>query len=293
MKRFGKIAVGLAAGLALNAGLCLPNSPVPRHPPVPRQPLEPRPAPREASSHDLLSGNPYAVIAERNVFGLVPLTPVTATTEDPSKDLPKIAPEGIMGYFGNLQVLFKVAPAKPDPKAKEEYYTLSEGQMQDDIEVVKIDDANSMVTFNNHGTTQELPLVETSNSGRGAPTGRGGVGGVNHGAAPGFRANNGRGTIIPFGARVGGPNGGPMNGATGFNGGPGTGMNSGNSSLKSHIYQPPASTLTPQQAAVLIEAQRAKLLETPANQRPYSPNILPTTPLTQYNTTDNNGPPAP
>ena len=54
--------------------------------------------------------------------------------------------------------MIKVAPpAKPGPPAKDEMYILSEGQRQDDIEVIKIDEKKSLVTFNNHGFTQELP----------------------------------------------------------------------------------------------------------------------------------------
>ena len=66
-----------------------------------------------------------------------------------------------MTVFGHSQVLFKVAPVagKPGPGAKEDYYILSQGQAQDEIEVIKIDEKNGLVTFDNHGNTQELPLI--------------------------------------------------------------------------------------------------------------------------------------
>ena len=64
-----------------------------------------------------------------------------------------------MSIFGQLQVLFKVAgTAKPGQPAKDDSYILSEGQRQDEIEVIHIDEKASLVTFNNHGTVQEIPL---------------------------------------------------------------------------------------------------------------------------------------
>ena len=83
---------------------------------------------------------------------------------------PKITPNGIMTIFGQLQVLFKVAnPGKPGKAAGEDDYILSEGERQDDIEVVKIDEKGGMVTFNNHGETQQLPLVAATPSSTAAP----------------------------------------------------------------------------------------------------------------------------
>jgi hypothetical protein len=62
-----------------------------------------------------------------------------------------------------LQAMYKVAgtPKPGSPPPADQSYTLSEGQRQDDIEVVKIDEKNSIVTFNNHGETQTLPIVTT------------------------------------------------------------------------------------------------------------------------------------
>ncbi|MGA2854877.1 MAG: hypothetical protein ABSE90_12205, partial [Verrucomicrobiota bacterium] len=149
MKRLGKIAVCLAGGLALNAGLRAAD------PASPNSPSSPSP------------DNPYAAIAVRNIFGLIPPPPPEDPAKAAEKNLPKITPTGIMGVFGNWQVLFKVAStaAKPGQPAKDDYYILSEGQRQDNIEVIKIDEKGSIVTFNNHGTTQELPLANAPASG--------------------------------------------------------------------------------------------------------------------------------
>lgn len=101
--------------------------------------------------------NPYGPIVARNVFGLNPPGPVAPP--DPGEPPPKITPNGIMSIFGQLQVLFKVTPKAGQPGAKEDSYVLSEGQGQDDIEVTHIDEKAGMITFNNHGVVQEIPLA--------------------------------------------------------------------------------------------------------------------------------------
>jgi hypothetical protein len=107
-----------------------------------------------------LSSNPYAPVVERNVFGLVPIPTNPPVDTTPATPPPKITPNGIMSIFGQFQVLFKVAtPAKPGQPQKDDSYVLSEGERQDDIEVKKIDEKNNLITFNNHGTIQMLPLA--------------------------------------------------------------------------------------------------------------------------------------
>jgi hypothetical protein len=280
MKGLGKIAVCLAGGLALNAGLRAASPASANHPVSANNPV-----PAYTASSD----NPYAAIATRNIFGLLP----PPAPEDPAKaaekELPKITPTGIMGVNGHLQVLFKVAPAKPGAGAKDELYIWSEGQMQDDITVVKIDDKNNVVTFDNHGFTQQLPLAEAAASGGAAPSSSGGM---NPGMAAGASGGNGgSGGVIRFGSGVGGNNGGFPNGNAGSNGGgpngangANGGLNFGNTAAPTQIYQPEASTLKPEESTILIEVERAKLMTDP--HPAYSPNILPPTPLTKFNTTD-------
>ena len=178
MMRLGKIAVCLASGLVLNASARADDA--------------------------VLPNNPYAPVVVRNVFALNPI-PINDVNAAPQADPPpKITLNGIMSIFGHLQTLFKVAvPAKPGQVAKDESYILSEGQRQDEIEVIKIDEKNSLVTFNNHGTVQELALAKANapvvnaapvgpaagdNSGRGRPGVRPGGGGF--GAARNRGAGN-------------------------------------------------------------------------------------------------------
>ena len=276
MNRLGKIAICLAGVLALNtglraAGLTATNNPLP--------------------------GNPYAPIVARNIFGLLPPEAPPDPALEAAKSLPKITPTGIMGVFGNWQVLFKVAananakPGQPGQPAKDDFYILSQGQRQDDIEVLKIDEKKGIVTFDNHGTTQELPLAAASGTG-GGPAGTSSPGGMKPGMAPGGPGGGpggpgGPGGFTRFGAG-GGNNGGNPNANPGSNGGPGNpndGISTDNSSsMQSRIYQPPASTMTPEETVISIEAQRLQY------QQKGSPlaNLLPPTPLTKFNTPDNN-----
>ena len=134
MKRVVKIAVCLAGGLALNAGL---------------------------HAGDVLpSNNPYGPIVARNIFHLSPPQSAADAAADANPP-PKITPTGIMTIFGTRQALFTVeGVSKPGQPGKNESYILSQGQRQDDIEVTRIDEKNGVVTFNNHGTVQEIPLVK-------------------------------------------------------------------------------------------------------------------------------------
>jgi hypothetical protein len=133
MKRVGKIALCLAGGLAFVAGA--------------------------------RADNLYGSIAERNVFNLNPPQPADATQQN-TEPPPKITANGIMSIFGHLQVLFKVAmPGRQGQPARDVSYILSEGQRQDDIEVVQISEKTGTVKFNNHGTIQELALTSTPAAG--------------------------------------------------------------------------------------------------------------------------------
>jgi hypothetical protein len=268
MKRLGRISVCLAVGLALNAGLRAAS---------PSSPNNPSPE------------NPYATVAVRNIFGLNPPALPPDPSLDAEKNLPKITPTGIMSVFGYTQVLFKVAAAagavaKAGQPAKEEFYILSQGQRQDDIEVIKIDEKNSLVTFDNHGTTQELPLASTSSSGTAAaspspitgnpgmvprPTGGGGNNGGNNGGFNGF------------GAGPGGNNGGMPNSNPGSNSGGPNGPNAANGGMsfggntQGHIYQPEPSTMTAEEEAILTAAQHRKAID---DGDPIAP-LYPTTPI--------------
>ena len=104
--------------------------------------------------------NPYAMIAVRNVFNLVS-PEVVAPPAAPEALLPKLAPDGIMTVFGRPQVIFKMTVSDaPGTKARELYSVLGEGERQEGVEVVSINPTAETVTFNNHGTVQQIPLID-------------------------------------------------------------------------------------------------------------------------------------
>lgn len=254
MKRFGKIAVCLAGGLTLNAGLSGAGPASANNP-----------SPADPSSASPSSASPYAAIAVRNIFGL---NPPVVTTNDPNElllaSLPKITPTGIMSVFGQSKVLFKVAAARARQPAKEEFYILSEGQRQDDIEVMAIDEENGLVTFDNHGFTQELPLANAPDSGAPASSSPGPRNPSMTTGRRGGRGNIGPGGPTRSGAGSRGRIGVMRNGPPGFNGDNGNGVNNGmdaGSSTQRSINQQETSTMTPEEAQIIIAAEQLKAIQ--------------------------------
>jgi hypothetical protein len=231
MKCVGKIAICLAGSLVLSTSL--------------------------RADDVVLPGNPYAPVVVRNIFGLnpPPLIDPNATTAAPPV---KITPNGIMTIFGQLQVLFKVAASKPGDK--ENSYILTEGQGQDDIEVTKIDEKAGIVTFNNHGIVQALPLVPATPSSTPAPSFGSAIPSP---AMPG--GNNGfnnrfgnRGGNFPGrnrGGGNGGDNSGGMNNGSNLRSVPARGDSSGQQSQMSADEQA---------AAILINTEQMKQTGNPA-----------------------------
>jgi hypothetical protein len=245
---------------------------------------------------------PYASIVARNMFALVPIPPAITNADMANVDPPpKITPNGIMTIFGRDQCLFK-ATKKPQPgqQAKEDAYVLGEGERQDDIEVVKIDHLNSIITFNNHGTVQELPLVAAKDAGgpAGPAAGPGGPGGPRVGGMlPGAGAR-GRG-----GMAVGTPaqpaRGGGM--ANSYNSGGAYGGNSGayggnGGSYGGNTYQAGGQQTAAIEDQVMNAARQMALIEQNriATQDQVDAGTMPPLPptlLTPPEATGNNGAP--
>jgi hypothetical protein len=85
---------------------------------------------------------------------------------------PKISLTGITTIFGPSEALYKVAGhGQPgQPPVAEESYILSEGQSQDDVTVEHIDVKKGLVTFINHGVTQDILLAVGVASGGASPS---------------------------------------------------------------------------------------------------------------------------
>jgi hypothetical protein len=170
------------------------------------------------------SGNPYESIVARNVFGLNPIPVVTIPDAPPGPPPPKITLTGIMTIFGPTEALFKVAGVvRNHAPPHDESYIFTEGEMQDDVEVTKIDTNKMVVTFMNHGVQQDIGLTEGVASTGSAPP------------APTFPGQPG---MRKFGRRFGGP--GAFGGAPGgyqpeshnsYGGGGDNGSQNGNNPL--------------------------------------------------------------
>ena len=232
--------------------------------------------------------NPYEPIVTRNVFDLNPpqINNTPTTPEPPSK----ITPDGIMTIFGTPQVLFNVAvPPRPPMPATEKSYILSEGQRQDDIEVVHIDEKKGVVTFNNHGVVQDIPLVKAAPITTPTPVVmRSGF--VPPGGAP--VAYNSRAGMGRFGNRFG-PNRGMGNNGENYGNNGNAGGNFGNTGFGStggdSTGGPAQQQLSPEEQTVLIAAQKAQAKQ---EGNPIW-RIYPPTPLDEAAGTVNSGPPSP
>jgi hypothetical protein len=266
MNVVGKISLGLTAAVGLHLAGRAESPAAVAHSKPSTVAAAPTVDSSAADNSAAGSSDPYATIVARNIFGLVPVPPPPPPPVPPADPPPKITANGIMNVFGELEALFKVSfPAKGSTPAKDQSYMLSQGQRQDDIEVVKIDEPNGTITFDNNGTTQEIPLVP---AGKGSGSGPAASGSPQPGYSPSIPPGS-------FGRPVPGPGNGPGN-------------NNNNNTYNNtpagnpQIYQPPPSEFTPEQNAVLIEANREAAYE--QQQKGQTPNIppemFPTTPLT-------------
>ena len=105
------------------------------------------------------SSNPYQSIVDRNVFSLKPPPAPVDSAEANKAPVLKITLTGMTTIFGNKRVLMKTAPppGKPGEAPKtEQFYILTEGQREGDIEVLEIDEKVGSVKVNNAGTPMTL-----------------------------------------------------------------------------------------------------------------------------------------
>lgn len=101
--------------------------------------------------------NPFQSIVDRNVFGLKPPPPPPAPPEPPKPPLPPIALTGIMTGIGKKRALLEgVMPAKPPEPPKKSFYTLAEGEQQDEVKILKIDEKANMVELSLMGVVTNL-----------------------------------------------------------------------------------------------------------------------------------------
>jgi hypothetical protein len=107
------------------------------------------------------SANPYQAIVERNVFGLKP-PPPPPDPESQKPPMPKITLTGISTLLGNKRAFLKTPapPAKPgEPPKSEQFYMLTEGQRDGEMEVIEIDEKAGAVKVKYAGTIVPLDFV--------------------------------------------------------------------------------------------------------------------------------------
>ena len=240
--------------------------------------------------------NPFSGIVARNMFNLVPMPTNNPADANKQPDPPaKISANGIMTLFGAPEVLFQVTlPPKPNQPQQVNSYTMSEGDRQDGIEVVKIDQAAGIITFNNNGVVQEIPL--------GAATSSGPASGPASSPANAFgRPAWSRG---PGGPGMPGFQGYAAGSSPGYSGGssspmdnnPNPGANEGAQTPMQSLYQANLAAaaadpnrLSPEAQAIMMEANRQQLQ---AAGDPIA-GLIPPTPITPQDPNGGTGPGVP
>jgi len=225
-----------------------------------------------SAKSDAVSDNPYQSIVTRNVFGLNPIPPQVISTAPPGPPPPKITVTGITTIFGPKEALFKVAGVvRGGGPPKDEYYTFTEGEEEDDVEVTKIDTEKNIVSFMNHGVEQDIALVDGTASSGSAPSAPSTPSWPGVGRRPGsrFRGLGGGFQPRPYQPQsYGNPYGSGMNNNTAQNGANLSGMfnnDDPNYSSTAHDLNPavpPAiSQLSDEDQQALIAAQHAQMLQ--------------------------------
>jgi len=103
---------------------------------------------------------PYAAIAKRNVFGLIPPPPVTTIQAPAAAPVPEIKVCGFISLFGPPRVLFKVAGVlEPGKTVTETSHMLAAGQQEDGVKLLEIQNLGNQFVFDNHGTVQTVCLA--------------------------------------------------------------------------------------------------------------------------------------
>jgi hypothetical protein len=136
--------------------------------------------------------NPYSVISDRNVFHLNPPPPPPAAEAPKPADLPKIMLTGFVGKGSSMKVLLAIPPSR-DTKESITYLSLSLGDREHDVQLVKIHLDKEEVEIMNSGTAQTLSAksnsyaaLAASSRPAAAPPGEKGVPGIHRSMNAGF-----------------------------------------------------------------------------------------------------------
>ncbi|HZQ48078.1 MAG TPA: hypothetical protein VFC07_13760 [Verrucomicrobiae bacterium] len=151
MKRGGKTFICLLGGIALTMGARAITS-------DPTSAKHGESASSNASASSNTGDTPYSAIVDRNVFDLKDPPPPPKDLPPTNAPPPNVTLTGIMSMFGKKQALFMVqktaSPGKaPDAAAS---YIMCEGQRQEGLEVLEIDQKGAKVKIKNDGIVSTL-----------------------------------------------------------------------------------------------------------------------------------------
>lgn len=248
-----------------------------------------------AASGDVPS-EPYRGIVEHNVFGLHPILP-PPEINTPPPPTPRVFLTGITTVLGHKCALLKTTPpAKPGEAAKEQAFTLAEGQREGEIEVLEINELARTVKVNNYGAITTLDFDKDGVKVAAMPPGPGGMlpGPARSSVVPPRGANPmPRSMRLPApmgdststgGAMPESPSAIPIYGssapalAAGGASVPVTGSAAAQMQAQPQAAASAASSLTAEQQFLMVEAERMRLQQKGLEKR-FSP--VPPTPLTQ------------
>lgn len=186
MKRGGKTFICLLGGIALTMGAkAITGDPTSvKH----GEAANPITSTGTSSAGD----SPYGAIVERNIFDLKDPPPPEAPKETNAPP-PNVTLTGIMSILGKKQALFMVQkqapPGKPGPPLSPESYIMMEGQRQDGLEVLEIDQKGSKVKIKNDGIVSTITFEVPKAGAGGQPAPGGMMNSQPHMGRPGFNPN--------------------------------------------------------------------------------------------------------
>lgn len=123
-----------------------------------------------ASTPAPTNGNPFRLIAARNAFGIkdppLPPEPVVETPPPPPPTPSNVTLTGFSLWQGRKKVYLQIsAPGSKAPS----YHDMEEGDVQDDIEILTIDEKNETAKIRNAGQEFTLNFKENGAKPSGAP----------------------------------------------------------------------------------------------------------------------------
>ena len=226
------------------------------------------------------NGNPYRVIIERNVFDLKgppPPVSIVPTNAPP----PNVKLTGISSILGKKQALFMVQKLGIPGKSPntDVPYIITEGERQDTVEVLEINEKAATVKIKNDGTVSVLTFEKLnlpSTPGMGVPPGLPGPGGP---GGPGGGVPRMPNYVMPAQPAPINQQAANYGNAGGYNPSIANAVNNNNglTTIPTRTLRTSPDTqaqeqqLSPEQAAVLAELQREVASQAPAGSLPPFP----------------------